>query len=294
MMNGIDIAGHQKGINLAIVPCDFVIIKATQGKTFVNPEFSNQIIQALSLGKYVGVYHYVNGAGVNIEADHFIDVVRPYLGKVILCVDWENNKKDGKNDNPMFVAGNYKYCEQLLVAIEKKTGIKPFLYMSKSVSRQFKWEVGRHFPFWCAQYKKTPPTTYVANPWTDDKGWGAWIGCKIFQYTSKGRLNGYNGDLDLDITDMDGAEWLEWAKLKVVIKETVDHGSFDLPVIRRGSSGKAVKLWQVILGIKPDGLFGIITQEETRQFQLENNLKIDGIVGAKSWKAGMESVWQSV
>jgi len=294
MMNGIDIAGHQKGINLAIVPCDFVLIKATQGKTFVNPEFSKQIIQALSLGKYVGVYHYANGAGVDVEADHFIDVVRPYLGKVILCVDWENNKKDGKNDNPMFAAGNYKYCEQLLVAIEKKTGIKPFLYMSKSVARQFKWEVGRHFPFWCAQYKKTPPSNYVANPWTDDKGWGAWNGCKIFQYTSKGRLSGYNGDLDLDIAYMDGAEWLSYAQGKVIVKEPEDHGSFDLPVIRRGSSGKAVKLWQVILGIDPDGLFGIITQEETRQFQLEHDLKVDGIVGAKSWKAGMESVWQSL
>lgn len=294
MMNGIDIAGHQKGINLAVVPCDFVIIKATQGKTFVNPEFNAQIIQALSLGKYVGVYHYANGAGVDAEADHFIDVIRPYLGKVILCVDWENNRKNGIDDNPKFAAGDYKYCEQLLVAIEKKTGITPFIYMSKSVARQFKWEIGRTYPFWCAQYKKTPPTTYVSNPWTDDKGWGAWSGCKIFQYTSKGRLSGYNGDLDLDLSLMDASEWIERARGKVIVKEPEDHGSFDLPTIKRGSSGKAVRIWQVILSIEPDGLFGIITQEETRQFQLEHDLKVDGIVGAKSWKAGMESVWQSV
>ena len=39
MMNGIDISGHQQGIDLAAVPCDFVIIKATQGISFVNPDF---------------------------------------------------------------------------------------------------------------------------------------------------------------------------------------------------------------------------------------------------------------
>ena len=30
-MNGIDISNWQKGIDLAAVPCDFVIAKATQG-----------------------------------------------------------------------------------------------------------------------------------------------------------------------------------------------------------------------------------------------------------------------
>ena len=207
-MNGIDIAGHQKGINLAVVPCDFVIVKATQGKTFVNPEFTTQITQALSLGKYAGVYHYANGAGVDIEANHFIDVVRPYLGKVILCLDWENNKdKYGNNDNPKFAAGDYKYCEQLLVAIQKKIGITPFLYMSKSVARQYKWEVGRNFPFWCAQYANYQYTGYKVNPWTDDKGFGPWKNCAIFQYSSRGRLPGYNDNLDLDKAYISAEQW---------------------------------------------------------------------------------------
>jgi len=37
-MNGIDISSHQAGINLEIVPCDFVIIKATEGTEYVNPD----------------------------------------------------------------------------------------------------------------------------------------------------------------------------------------------------------------------------------------------------------------
>ena len=62
-MNGIDISKWQKGINLAAVPCDFVIVKATQGVSYTSPEFHNQISQAQALGKLIGVYHYAGGGG---------------------------------------------------------------------------------------------------------------------------------------------------------------------------------------------------------------------------------------
>lgn len=290
-MNGIDISGHQKGINLAAVPCDFVIIKATQGKSFVNPEFAAQITQALSLGKYVGVYHYANGAGVNIEADHFIDVVKPYLGKVILAIDWENNKdKKGINDNPKFVAGDYKYCEKLLTAVKDKTGVTPFLYMSKSVARQYKWEVGRNFPFWCAQYKLIQPTSYVTNPWTDSKGWGLWPGCKIFQYSSKGRLQGYKSDLDLDIAYMDGYEWLRWAD-----GDSIPENPQEVlqPLLKKGDRNDFVRAWQIYLNSHgydvgkagADGIFGQDTFNAVYKYQKDHPEcgKPDGIIGPKTW-----------
>ena len=291
-MNGIDIAGHQKGINLSVVPCDFVIVKATQGKTFVNPEFTAQITQALSLSKCAGVYHYANGVGVEAEINHFIDVVKPYLGKVILAVDWENNKdkKTGKNDNPKFVAGDYKYCEQLLTAIKEKTGITPFLYMSKSVARQYKWEVGRNFPFWCAQYKKIAPTTYVTNPWTDSKGWGAWTGCKILQYSSKGRLNGYKGDLDLDLAYMDVEEWQAYVTGEAVSEPNPTEPK-NYPTLKKGSKNEYVRAWQTFLNLNGydcgmnDGIFGSKTEKAVKAWQKAHPEcgKADGIIGPKTW-----------
>ena len=283
-MNGIDISRWQKDIQLSRVPCDFVIVKATQGTGYVSPTYKQQITSAESLGKYLGVYHYASSGGAAAEAEHFLQTVADYIGKAILVLDWEGEQNANFN-NPSYALGFLNY-------VKKKTGITPFIYMSKSVCRQYKWDAS--FPLWCAQYRNQQPSGYQAQPWTDAKGFGAWDVPKIFQYSSKGQLDGYSGNLDLDIAYMDGAEWLSYAQGKVIVKEPEDHGSFDLPIIRRGSSGKAVKLWQVILGIKPDGLFGIITQEETRQFQLENNLKVDGIVGPVTWKAGMESVWQSL
>jgi len=284
-MNGIDISKWQKGINLAAVPCDFVIVKATQGKTFVNPEFAAQITQALSLGKYVGVYHYANGAGVDIEADHFIDVIKPYLGKVILAIDWENNKdKNGNNDNPKFVAGDYKYCERLLTAVKDKTGVTPFLYMSKSVARQFKWEVGRNFPFWCAQYKNQQPTSYQSNPWTDTKGFGAWSDCAILQYSSKGRLDGYNHNLDLDKAYINAAQWIAYAQGDIKPVE-----SSARPVLKKGDKNDYVKAWQTLLysaGYKEvgaiDGAFGEKTEKAVMHYQQDHGME-SGFIGPETW-----------
>lgn len=286
-MNGIDISRWQKDIQLSRVPCDFVIVKATQGTGYVSPTYKQQITSAEALGKYLGVYHYASSGGAAAEAEHFLQTVADYIGKAILVLDWEG-EQNANFSNPLYALDFLNY-------VKKRTGISPFIYMSKSVCRQYKWDAS--FPLWCAQYRNQQPSGYQAQPWTDNKGFGVWQSPKIFQYSSKGQLDGYSGNLDLDIAYMDGSEWLSYAQGKVIVKEPEDHGSFDLPIIRRGSSGKAVKLWQVILGFKGsdiDGLFGIITQEETRQFQIEHHLDPDGVVGAQSWKAGMESVWQSV
>lgn len=63
-----------------------------------------------------------------------------------------------------------------------------------------------------------------------------------------------------------------------------------MPTIRQGSTGKAVTIWQIIIGAEADGKFGPKTQNKTREFQANHGLEVDGIVGPKSWKAGLESV----
>ena len=72
----------------------------------------------------------------------------------------------------------------------------------------------------------------------------------------------------------------------------VAKGEYNMQTIRKGSKGKAVKIWQVILGhtgSKIDGIFGSGTEADTRIWQKAHGLTADGIVGAKSWKAGLES-----
>lgn len=206
-MNGIDISRYQPNIDLSKVPCDFVIIKATQGQSFVSNCFVGQIEQALSLGKKVGIYHYTDGCGVEAEANHFANTVKPYLGRAILVLDWENGS------NAKF--GDCNYAISLLNRIKELTGITPFIYMSKSYLRQWSdsWTaISAVNPLWCAQYANNNPTEYKDNPWTDSKGFGPWgDSCAILQYSSHGTLDGYNGNLDLDKAYITPEQWDAYA-----------------------------------------------------------------------------------
>ena len=65
---------------------------------------------------------------------------------------------------------------------------------------------------------------------------------------------------------------------------------YDMPQIKKGDKGKAVAIWQLIVGCHPDGIFEDNTLEATKIFQKENGLTVDGIVGAKSWAKGLASV----
>ena len=274
-MNGIDISGHQKGIDLAIVPCDFVIIKATQGVSFISSDFQRQITQALSVGKLTGVYHYANGAGVEGEVTHFVSTIAPYLDKVILCLDWEGDQ------NSKFA--DYRYCEAMLESIKAKTGRIPFLYMSKSVCRQYKWEKARNYPLWAAQYKKQAPTTYTDKPWTDSKGFGAWNNPVIYQYSSVGRLNGYKNNLDLDICYLTPDEWISYTKGTQDLLQPVR------PTLRRGDKNEYVRAWQEYLNANgyccgnADSVFGQKTQDALVKWQQDRGME-SGYVGQKSWE----------
>jgi peptidoglycan L-alanyl-D-glutamate endopeptidase CwlK len=63
-----------------------------------------------------------------------------------------------------------------------------------------------------------------------------------------------------------------------------------MKTIKKGSTGKAVKVWQLIVGASTDGDFGNATESATKKFQKAHGLSADGIVGNKTWKAGLESI----
>lgn len=196
-MNGIDISNWQKGIDLAAVPCDFVIAKATQGTGYTSPDCVRQVEQAMSLGKKVGVYHYIGGQGAVSEMDFFIDSIKNWVGKVMIVLDWEQ----GENR----AWGNLGYLEQCIARVKERTGIPPVVYASASV---FPWDLCREHNCgtWVAQYANNNATGYQNTPWNEGK-----YGCMMRQYSSHGRLPGYGGNLDLNKFYGDPAAWDKYA-----------------------------------------------------------------------------------
>lgn len=65
---------------------------------------------------------------------------------------------------------------------------------------------------------------------------------------------------------------------------------YDMKTIKKGSKGKSVKVWQIIVGVSPDGEFGDKTDKATKTFQKAQGLTADGIVGNKTWNAGLKSI----
>lgn len=57
------------------------------------------------------------------------------------------------------------------------------------------------------------------------------------------------------------------------------------PTLRRGSTGPAVEVIQRFLGLKPDGVFGPLTENAVRQYQKMRGLTVDGIVGGETWRS---------
>jgi len=55
--------------------------------------------------------------------------------------------------------------------------------------------------------------------------------------------------------------------------------------IRQGSTGPDVVLWQKIVGVTADGVFGPKTDAATRKWQSDYGLPADGIVGPLTWTA---------
>lgn len=204
-MNGIDISAWQgdAGIDLAKVPYDFCIVKATEGTDYKNRYFAAHCDKVLSRKKLLGAYHYANSGDPQKEADYFLAYCKKYIGKAILILDWEakNNPQFGKND--------LEWCLKWCNYVYQKTGIKPLIYIQKSAMDAVK-KAG--YGLWVAQYPDYVETGYQEHPWNEGK-----YNCLIRQYTSVGKLSGYNGNLDLNKAYISAASWHKLATKAVKI-----------------------------------------------------------------------------
>ena len=215
-LNGIDTASYQTGLDPAKVPMDFNIVKATQGTTYVNPDFSRMASATVKAGKLLGIYHYAAGGGPMEEADFFLSKISGYIGKALLALDWEGMQ------NPAFGKSDVKWCKAFMDRVREKTGVTCLIYMSKSVCRTHDWtSVAKDYPLWCAQYAGNGATGYLGDPWTDGNGFGTWTEPVIYQYSSNGKLPGWNGRLDLDIAYITPDQWQACAAGKKAEKHQV-------------------------------------------------------------------------
>ena len=89
MIQGIDVASYQPE-TYATSGLDFVMVKATQGTSYINPRMGRQAATARSAGLVLGFYHFLETGNIAAQAQFFVDKCASLLGD-LLVVDWETD-----------------------------------------------------------------------------------------------------------------------------------------------------------------------------------------------------------
>ena len=202
-MNLIDIASWQKGIDLAAVfgqnNLDGVIIKATQGLTYVNTEYAAWVKWLTANNKPFGVYHYCNGQDAAGEAAHFYEVVKQYIGRCVPAADYEGDA----------LHSGTGWLKKFLDKFYDLSGVKCLVYCSQSVTQEqdFNAIASAGYKLWVAQYADMNPVNgFLEHPWQKGSV-KPFDGYVMQQYTSCGRLKGWGGNLDFDLFNGTVDDW---------------------------------------------------------------------------------------
>lgn len=175
MLRGFDTSHHQtdKVFNDYLEIADFMIIKATEGKTYVDPKFAQRASKITD--RLCGFYHYARPDNNSFydEVYNFVITITPHLNSdCLLFLDWENESLNH----------SFEWALNWCNLVEENTGIKPIIYASASVIQKYKNEYDL---WWTAHYNddcengcnhdgvKEVLTQYTSNP----------IDCDVFHGT---------------------------------------------------------------------------------------------------------------
>ena len=189
-IHGIDISHHQGRIDWPTLrdkglinetPIRFIMMKATEGASRLDPNFKENFRQAREHGFTRGAYHFYSvHSPADKQADFFIRHAKLENGDLPPVLDVEHKPKHQTDEE--FAAS----VLQWLNIVEQHYGVKPIIYTYyKFKTRYLSDPVFDSYPYWIAHY-------YVDEVEYD----GAW---KFWQHTDAGRLPGINGQVDFNI-----------------------------------------------------------------------------------------------
>lgn len=182
-----------------------VIVKATQGTSYVNPRCNHQYELAGQLGKLRGLYHYAGGGNPEAEAQYFINNIKNYVGKAVLILDWESYQNASW--------GNSNWSLRFANEVHRLTNVWPLIYVQESAL----WQVANcasKCGVWVAKY-----ASMNWNSWTlpdMSVSSGAFACLTGWQFTG--------GDMDRSIFYLDANAWNKIASGDDTIASQVTNG----------------------------------------------------------------------
>lgn len=182
---GIDVSMWQGSIDWQLVKesgIRFVIIKATEGVTYVDPSFIANWDGAKEAGLLVSTYHILwPQLSAAKQAKHFLNTMGERKADFPLALDVELKGAGGNIGATV---------EEVLLALEAGEGRKPIIYTAQSFwADNVGWAPGWwEYPLWVADYDASSP----AMP----AGWDTY---SVWQYSNTGKVPGIHGNVDLNV-----------------------------------------------------------------------------------------------
>jgi len=191
---GIDVSKWQGDIDfskLKSAGVEFVIIRigsstGINGENFIDSKFIQNIKNANSVGIPVGVYFYSYANSVDraiSDAKWIIENIKDYKVELPIAFDWENWGSFNTYELSFF--GLTNMAKRFMDTV-KASGYDAMLYSSKTYLENIWMSVD--YPVWLAHYTKN--TNYAGD-------------YSYWQICSNGRVDGINGDVDIDIRYID-------------------------------------------------------------------------------------------
>lgn len=192
---GIDVSKWQKeidwdkvkneGVDFAIIRCGYR--GSVTGSLVEDPYFEQNIKGAQAAGIKVGVYFFtqaVNEVEAVEEASMVISLVRDYELQYPVFIDTEGAGGNGRADS-LNVEERTAVCEAFCTTV-KNAGLEAGVYASRNwYNNKLTAGTLESYAIWLAEYRSVPLYQGYYQMW---------------QYTSKGKINGINGNVDLNVS----------------------------------------------------------------------------------------------
>lgn len=204
MLYGIDVSNWQAGLDVRKVTpsIDFLIAKATEGIGYVDKCCDGFVQDSIKCDLLWGFYHFARNNDPSKEANYFYENCKNYFGKGIPVLDIESESiPDWGNWAQVFVD-----------KIHAITGVYPIVYTSAAYLSRF---VGTTVPQKCGLWIAGYPTSETVDFKPERKlpyGIDPWSIVAMWQFSSRGKVDGWNNLLDMDYAYMDSAAWMKYAK----------------------------------------------------------------------------------
>jgi len=159
----VDLSHHNNNIDFAAAKNDgivAVIHKATQSTGYVDPTYGNRKARARDAGLLWGAYHFGVGHNGDEQADHFLNIVKPEAGD-LLVLDFEGN--------PLGHDMSLDEAEEFVQCVYEATGRWPGLYSGHTIKQLLGSQTNTVLAncwFWLAQYGKHPKVPPAWPTWT--------------------------------------------------------------------------------------------------------------------------------